>query len=136
MKPEFKLDLKNRCKYVLEDKWDMFRLEHFKPAVPPKCGNQDPKMFEKKLHNRSLTLMQAGEIGRSYKYLQNEFVPVIDTPGVLKDTYIQKLASKVGELNLPDLGTTASKEIELDPELVFKSYYANQKVCYQLPDHI
>ena len=51
----------------------------------------------KKLHTKSSSLLQAGEIARSYKYLQNEFVAMAEPPNVLKEENKEKLAKKLEE---------------------------------------
>ena len=123
LKPQFKLDIKTRCKIVLEDRWDVFKIGMFREAMSPSCGHQDPNAFSKKLHTKSSSLLQAGEIARSYKYLQNEFVAIAEPPNVLKEAYKEKLAKKPEEgpnSTMPDLGCADTRNIELDPECVEK----------------
>ena len=74
----------------------MFKIGMFREAMSPSCGHQDPSAFSKKLHTKSSSLLQAGEIARSYK-----FVAIAEPPNVLK------LAKKPGagpNSTMPDLG--------------------------------
>ena len=77
-------DINDRCRFILNDEWDNFALEAFRqrrfPATPDNINtdndNDEERLLiehQKRKVKRSRTLLEAGEISRSYKALQTEF---------------------------------------------------------------
>ena len=68
---------------------------------------------------QSKTLLEAGEISRSYKALQSEFC-LPRAPGDLRESYVQKLGTKIYQDLAHDNQMEEDKEIILQPEDIAK----------------
>ena len=121
-------DINDRCRYILNDEWDKFTLDVFKkrrsPITPDDIDiNADHEKLEnqhqKRKIKRSRTLLEAGEISRSYKALQSEFC-LPRAPADLRDSYEQKLGTKIYSNLAHNTPTDEDKEIIFLPEEIAK----------------
>ena len=121
-------DINDRCRFILNDEWDKFTLEVFKkrrsPLTPEDINiaadhERLKNQHQKRKLKQSKTLLEAGEISRSYKALQSEFC-LPRAPGDLRESYVQKLGTKIYQNLAHDNQMEEDKEIILQPEDIAK----------------
>ena len=134
-------DINDRCKIILNDEWDKFTLEVFKkrrsPVAPEDIDvNADhdrlKTQHQKRKLRRSKTLLEAGEISRSYKALQSEFC-LPRAPGNLRESYEQKLGTKIYQDLDHNIHADEDKEIILQPEATAKVIKSTKKHVTNCP---
>ncbi len=89
-----------RCERVLRDDWSHFTLGVFKKRGFSPPGGRSVEQHTKAKLSRSRALMGAGEIARSFRCLQSEYVEP-RSPEELRDAYLQKLAKRSDDCNIP-----------------------------------
>ena len=96
----------SRCQCVLQDDWSHFTLGAFKKRRFGPPGGRSLEQHTKTKLSRSRALMEAGEIARSFRCLQSEFVEE-RTPEELREAYLKKLAERSEDCDIP----TATGEV-------------------------
>jgi ribonuclease HI len=100
----------SRCQCVLHDDWSHFTLGAFKKRHSSPPGGRSAEQHTKTKLSRSRALMEAGEISRSFRCLQSEYVE-LRSPEELREAYLRKLAERSAECDIP----TASGDV---PDIV------------------
>ena len=90
----------SRCQCVLQDDWSHFTLGAFKKRRFSPPGGRSVEQHTKTKLSRSRALMEAGEISRSFRCLQSEFVES-RSPEELREAYLQKLAERSDDCVIP-----------------------------------
>ena len=96
----------SRCQCVLQDDWSHFTLGAFKKRRFGPPGGRSLEQHTKTKLSRSRALMEAGEIARSFRCLQSEFVES-RSPEELREAYLKKLAERSEDCDIP----TATGEV-------------------------
>ena len=89
-----------RCQCVLRDDWSHFTLSVFKKRQFSPPGGRSEEQHTRTKLSRSRALMEAGEISRSFRCLQSEFVEP-RMPEELREAYLQKLAERSADCEIP-----------------------------------
>ena len=90
----------SRCQCVLRDDWSHFTLGAFKKRHFSPPGGRSVEQHTKTKLSRSRALMEAGEISRSFRCLQSEFVES-RPPEELREAYLRKLAERSADCDIP-----------------------------------
>ena len=129
------------AKLSQNDEWDKFTLEVFKkkrsPVTPEDIDvNADHDRLKTQHQTRKLrrskTLLEVGEISRSYKALQSEFC-LPRAPGNLRESYEQKLGTKICQDLDHNIHADEDKEIILQPEATAKVIKRTKKHVTNCP---
>ena len=107
-----------RCERVLQDDWSHFTLGVFKKRYFGPPGGRSVEQHTRAKLGRSRTLIESGEIARSFRSLQSEYVEP-RSPEELREAYLQKLAERTDDCDIP-APTPAGEEILISPQCVEK----------------